>query len=174
MAEPGQVIFTYKEVGEALLKKEGIHEGLWALYIKFGLAALNVGGSDSELRPTALIPILELGLQKADKETNISVDAAKANLRPKKSISGEGEASAVTKIRPSAWTTHPGRQKLTSEVTLDSGQDHRGAHLASEASGWRPTESPASSVGATTKTCQAAPSPNLHEAQGPEALSGES
>jgi hypothetical protein len=79
MAEPSQIIFSYKEVVEALLKKQGIHEGVWALYIKFGLAAMNSGPSESDLHPTALVPVLEIGVQKADKETNIAVDAANVN-----------------------------------------------------------------------------------------------
>ena len=82
MAETGQYIFTFKEVAEALLKQQGIHSGIWALYVRFGLKAANVGADDSDVRPSAIIPILELGLQKAEKESNIAVDAAKVNPEP--------------------------------------------------------------------------------------------
>jgi hypothetical protein len=79
MPEIGNIIFSYKEVVIALLKAHGIHEGKWALFVRFGLNAANIGESDTDLRPTAVIPLLELGLQKAEKDTNISVDAAVAN-----------------------------------------------------------------------------------------------
>jgi hypothetical protein len=79
MAEAKQYVFTHKEVVEALLRKQGIHDGIWGLYIKFGIKAANVGGSPSEIMPSAIIPILEIGLQKFDKESNIAVDAALVN-----------------------------------------------------------------------------------------------
>lgn len=86
MAESSQIIFSYKEVVEALLKKQGIHEGVWALYIKFGLAAMNTGPSEVDLHPAALVPVMEIGIQKADKETNIAVDAANVNPPIRSSI----------------------------------------------------------------------------------------
>ena len=82
MAEPSQIVFSYKEVAEALVKKYGLTEGIWGLWVKFGIKAANVGESDSDLKPTAIIPIVELGLQKFDKENNISVDASKVNPKP--------------------------------------------------------------------------------------------
>ena len=82
MSEITNISFSYKEVVTALVKQQGIHEGYWQLFVRFGLNAVNVGGNDDELRPTAIIPILEIGLSKAEKETNISVDAAKVNPRP--------------------------------------------------------------------------------------------
>ena len=83
MAEPNQIIFTYQEIVEALIKKHGLHEGIWGIYVRFGLKGANVGENDSSLRPSAIIPILEIGLQKFDKENILSVDAAKINPRPK-------------------------------------------------------------------------------------------
>ena len=83
MAEATQITFTHQEVVEALLKKQGVHEGLWAIYIKFGIRAANVGGSDASLMPSAIVPVLEIGIQKSDSESNLSVDAAKSNPRPK-------------------------------------------------------------------------------------------
>ena len=86
MAEAAIIVFTHKEVVEALLRKQGIHEGIWALWVKFGLKAINVGSSDTDVSPAAVLAILELGLQKADKETSIAVDAAKTNPKPKKRV----------------------------------------------------------------------------------------
>jgi hypothetical protein len=79
MAETGQYIFDFKEVVEALLKKQGIHEGLWQLFVKFNLGAANVGPTETEVAPTAIVTVIQLGLLKADKETSISVDAARVN-----------------------------------------------------------------------------------------------
>jgi hypothetical protein len=82
MPEIANIIFSYKEVTTALLKAQGIHEGLWSLFIRFGLSAANLGPNDDEVRPTAIIPILEIGLQKGEKENNVTVDAAKVNPAP--------------------------------------------------------------------------------------------
>jgi hypothetical protein len=82
MPETSQLTFNFKEVVTALLKAQDIHEGIWGLIVNFGLSANNVGTSDSDLRPSAVIPILTLGIQKFDRETNLSVDAAKVNPQP--------------------------------------------------------------------------------------------
>ena len=77
MAEPTQIVFSHKEVAEALITQQGIRDGIWGLYIKFGIKGMNVGSSDDDLQPTAVVPILQIGLQKFDKVNNISVDAAR-------------------------------------------------------------------------------------------------
>lgn len=79
MAETKQITFTHKEVVEALIKHAGFHEGRWALHVRFGLAASNIGPSEEAMNPAAVVPILELGLSKTDKITNLSVDAAEVN-----------------------------------------------------------------------------------------------
>ena len=81
MAESTQIVFKHKEVVEALLKHHGLHEGIWGLFVRFGLAAGNVGPTDEELTPAAIIPVLEIGIQKFEKESNIAVDASKVNPR---------------------------------------------------------------------------------------------
>lgn len=79
MAEATQIVFTHREVVEALLKKQGIHEGIWGIYIKFGIKGANVGLADADLMPAAIVPVLEIGLQKFDKENNLALDAAQVN-----------------------------------------------------------------------------------------------
>ena len=79
MPEPVQIAFSYKEVVEALIKKHDLHEGLWGLNVNFGLQATNVGPNDTDLKPAGLLAILGIGLQKMEKETNLTVDAAKVN-----------------------------------------------------------------------------------------------
>ena len=79
MPETSQYTFSFKEIVTALVKAQDIHEGIWGLFVNFGLNASNVGPTESELRPAAMVPLLALGLQKFPKETNLSVDAAKVN-----------------------------------------------------------------------------------------------
>jgi hypothetical protein len=83
MPEASQILFSHKEVVELLLKKQNIHEGIWGLAVKFGFSAANIGISDADLNPAAIIPIVQVGLQRYDKESNIAVDAAKVNPLPK-------------------------------------------------------------------------------------------
>lgn len=81
MAEPTQIVFSHKEVAEALITQQGIHDGIWGLYIKFGIKGMNMGTSDGDLLPTAVVPILQIGLQKFEKVNNISVDAAQISKK---------------------------------------------------------------------------------------------
>lgn len=83
MAETGLYLFTHKELVEILIKNQGLHEGIWQLYVNFGLKATNLGISEEDALPTAIIPILQIGLQKSNKEGNLSADASKVNPRPK-------------------------------------------------------------------------------------------
>ena len=79
MVESKQIVFTHKELATLLIKSQSIHEGWWGIFVKFGIRGANVGQSSSDLLPAAIVPILEIGLQKFDKETNLSVDAAAVN-----------------------------------------------------------------------------------------------
>ena len=76
MAEAQQITFSYKELVELMLRDQGIHEGLWAIYLKFGIAGLNVGEDPNSLHPAAMVPVLEIGLQRTEERTNLAVDAA--------------------------------------------------------------------------------------------------
>ncbi len=79
MAEPTRFVFKHKEVAEALIKKQGLHEGIWGVYVRFGLAASNVGASTDDLNPAAIVPVVEIGIQTFEQENNLSVDAAVVN-----------------------------------------------------------------------------------------------
>jgi len=79
MPEPSNYVFSYTEVVTALIRAADIHEGIWGLSVRFGLSATNVGESESVLRPAAIIPLVEIGLTKFEKENNIAVDAKKVN-----------------------------------------------------------------------------------------------
>lgn len=81
MPETNQIGFTFKEIVTALIKANDIHEGIWGLFVNFGIGATNAGPNENELKPTAMIPILQMGLMRFDKETSLSVDASKVNPR---------------------------------------------------------------------------------------------
>jgi uncharacterized membrane protein len=83
MAETSQIMFSHKEVVEALIKKQGLYEGIWMLAINFGMQATNVGTSDTDLKPSAIVGVLSIGLHRTEKETALSADAAKVNPKPK-------------------------------------------------------------------------------------------
>jgi len=82
MPEMSQLTFSFKEIVSALIKAQDIHEGVWGLFVHFGLQAHNIGPNENDLRPAATVPVLALGLQKFEKVTNLSVDAALVNPRP--------------------------------------------------------------------------------------------
>ncbi|MBI2836017.1 MAG: hypothetical protein HYX76_16495 [Acidobacteria bacterium] len=96
MAEPTQIVFSHKEVTTALIKQQGIHEGIWGIHVKFGLRATNVGTTDADILPAAVVPIIEIGLQKFDTENNLSVDAAKVN--PKPALAKQSRKSKATPL----------------------------------------------------------------------------
>ncbi len=79
MAEATQLKFSHKEIVEALVKDQGIHQGIWGLHVNFGMQATNVGTDENSLNPSAVVAIISIGLQKFEKETSISLDAAKVN-----------------------------------------------------------------------------------------------
>ena len=79
MAEPSLIIYTFKELAELLVKDRGIHEGFWGIYVKFGIRAANAGETDDDIKPTALVPVMEMGLQKFEGLNNLSVNAAEVN-----------------------------------------------------------------------------------------------
>jgi len=84
MTESQQIFtFTHKELAELLVKKQGIHEGFWGLYIKFGINAANIGQGPNDILPAAIVPVLEIGIQKFSDDNNLTVDASKVNP-PKK------------------------------------------------------------------------------------------
>ena len=73
------VHFSHKEVVEELIKKQGLHEGLWGLYVEFGIAAANAGPDSNALHPTAIVPLMKVGLLKTETPTNLTADAAVVN-----------------------------------------------------------------------------------------------
>lgn len=73
--------FTHKEVVEALIKKQDLHEGIWILNVRFGIGATNVKDPDrpEEASPAAIVPITGIGLRKVESLSPLAVDAAQVN-----------------------------------------------------------------------------------------------
>ncbi len=88
MHEQTEIMFDYKELVELLIKKQDIHEGIWALSLQFGMRAANIGSTPeaSDHVPSAIVGVLKIGIHRHDKETNLSVDAAKVNPAPKQEL----------------------------------------------------------------------------------------
>ena len=71
--------FTHQELAEILIKHKNIHEGLWGIYVEFGIGATNIGQGPNDMLPAAIVPIVKLGLQRFPEPNNLTVDAAKVN-----------------------------------------------------------------------------------------------
>lgn len=75
---------TYKDVILALIKHQNLHEGVWQLYIEFGIGAANMPTAEENednlrLSPAAIVPVKAIGLFKVDKEGPLALDASKVN-----------------------------------------------------------------------------------------------
>jgi hypothetical protein len=76
MPEAAQYKFSFRELAEMMIERAGVQEGLWGIWVNFGIAAVNAGENPESLKPTAIVPILEVGLQQFKEPGNLSVDAA--------------------------------------------------------------------------------------------------
>ncbi len=81
MPEQTEIMFTHKELVELMVKKQDIHDGIWMLSVRFGMQATNFGNATdgSDVLPTALVPVVAIGIHRGDKLTNVSVDASVVN-----------------------------------------------------------------------------------------------
>lgn len=81
MPEPSMVLFSFQELAEMMVKQQGIHDGLWGIYVRFGIGAANAADATGLFSPTALVPVKEIGLQRFEEASNLTVDASKVNPR---------------------------------------------------------------------------------------------
>lgn len=79
MPEATQIMFKFTELAELLVKKQDLHEGHWGIVVRFGISAANVALGSSGPLPTAIVPILELGIQREKEPTPLTVDASVVN-----------------------------------------------------------------------------------------------
>ena len=81
MAEPSQYKFELREVTEALLKRENIHEGVWMVAFELGFGA-SFGQTNAEAKPGAIVQIQNVILSRAAEPpppANLLVDASVVN-----------------------------------------------------------------------------------------------
>jgi len=79
MPSTKNIVFTYRELAEALVRQGDINEGLWGIYLEFGLQGTNINSPSGELIPSAILGVLKVGLQRFEKPNNLTVDAAEIN-----------------------------------------------------------------------------------------------
>jgi ribosomal protein L14 len=82
MATPKQIVFSFKEIAEILVREQKeIKEGHWGIFVRFGLQATNIIDSDDRALPAAIVPIVEMGLQPFEKPSSMTVDAAEVRTK---------------------------------------------------------------------------------------------
>lgn len=86
MPEVNQYSFTYKEIAELLVKQAGLHKGRWQIFLSFGLSGANIGPSEDQIVPAAIVGATAIGLLRATPESPpaLTVDAAEVNPPPKR------------------------------------------------------------------------------------------
>ena len=84
MGEATNYTFGFQELAEILVKQQGITEGLWGIYVEFGLGAanINIAPGEKALAPAAINIVQKIGIQKFPEANNLTVNAAEVN--PKK------------------------------------------------------------------------------------------
>jgi len=98
MPEVDRVMFDHRELAEALIVKQGIHEGLWGIAVEFGLAAANVPtGPDKSFTPAAISLLQKVGIQRFPEPNNLTVDAAKVNPGTRRREGGRRATSGRAK-----------------------------------------------------------------------------
>jgi hypothetical protein len=98
MAEPTQYNFELKESLVALIKEQGIHEGLWSLGIELTMGAGSFGPTPAEARPGAFMQINKLQLIRqtaGTPEAATAVDAAIVNPAPPLRNNSENRKPAI-------------------------------------------------------------------------------
>jgi hypothetical protein len=76
LAEPTQYMLSHKELVTALVKHQGLTQGIWQLAVNFGFGASNVGENVNGLNPAAIIPVIGIGIQLVTTESNLTIDAS--------------------------------------------------------------------------------------------------
>lgn len=85
MAEVDTYGFDLREVTTALIKQQGIHEGLWMLAFEFSLGAGLSGPTKEEVRPLAFVQINKISLVRQPEISashNLVMNAAEINPPP--------------------------------------------------------------------------------------------
>ena len=75
MPEADRLLFELRELAEVLVKSQGIREGLWGIYVEFGLGAANVPTGPGQVTPAAINFVQKIGIQKFPEANSLTVDA---------------------------------------------------------------------------------------------------
>jgi hypothetical protein len=84
MPEANLFTFDHKELAEILVKHQNLHEGIWSIYFEFSLAGANVGESQNNVLPSAIVSLRKIGINRVSEITNLAVDATVVNPIKKK------------------------------------------------------------------------------------------
>jgi hypothetical protein len=68
----------HRELIELLLKRYGIHEGIWGVFVEFKFMSANIGPVGDVL-PASVTAVNRIGIQPFPEESNLAFDAAKLN-----------------------------------------------------------------------------------------------
>jgi len=98
MAQSERMTFTFKEITELMVRKAGVKEGLWAISLKLGIQGVSIGQTPDELVPAAIVPILEIGIERVDTPSRLSVDAAEVSA-PLRARVKKAKARAETALK---------------------------------------------------------------------------
>ena len=80
MPETKNFVFDHRELAEILVKRLDIHEGVWGIYVEFSNAGANMPTTGPETFAPAIINFVnKIGIQRFDKPSNLTVDAAVVN-----------------------------------------------------------------------------------------------
>jgi hypothetical protein len=106
MAEASTYSFDLKEVVTALIKHQGIHDGVWILAIEFNFGAALVGPTKEGARPSAFVQVNKLQLAR---QTEISEEQSPGV--------NAAEVNPTTPAAPPTTISRPGRKgrKMTFE-----------------------------------------------------------
>lgn len=98
MPKVDRIMFDHKELAEALIVKQDIHEGLWGISVEFGLAVANVPtGPERSFLPASINLVQKIGIQRFPEANNLTVDATEVNPAPRKSIMKKPKRSLKAK-----------------------------------------------------------------------------
>jgi hypothetical protein len=84
MEKPTTHIYDLKEVLTALIKQNGVHEGIWVLGVEFGFGAGSFSSDNKIASPTAFAQILKIGISRVEVEGPQTVNASIINPKLKK------------------------------------------------------------------------------------------
>jgi len=82
MADVATYTFDLKEATIALIKQQGLHEGVWFIGVEFNLGAGMTGQGPDDIKPSAILQINRLQLARVPPDSPtfaVGVDASEVN-----------------------------------------------------------------------------------------------